>query len=269
MKKRLSLVSSFVLFCMCINAGVIHLFTKDCKYEAETVSDTEVRLNVPKCSSLYGSSHISIPSTVDLWYFRGAESKDISDPSYPGEPSWFYGTFTVVDVTFSGKENLQSVSLPSTMKESGYYMGCKNLNSINLPSGVTIIENNAFWGCESLKSVSFPSKLESIRDGAFKGCVSLKSVSLSSCHSLKSIGYSAFSESGIKEISFPSSLETIGDHAFLNCNSLEEVSYGLSSKLKEVGAGAFYQWGTKISYCGSKFFPFHYSLFTFFRIFAP
>lgn len=217
---------------MSINAGIINLFTEDERFEAETVSDTEVRLWVPKTSPLYENSHVTIPSKVDLW----SHGLNLDNP---GEPL-FFGTFTVVDVTFTGWENLESVTLPSTMKISGHYKECKKLKTINLPNNVVTIPSNAFWGCESLEKVSFSSKLESIETWAFKGCVNLKSVSLSSCSSLKEIGYEAFAETGIENITLPNNLETIGQSAFSNCDKLEYIKLNYrQSKLQTIDSGAF------------------------------
>ena len=64
------------------------------------------------------------------------------------------------------------------------------LASIEVPAGLTSIDDNAFHGCSSLASVVLPAGLTSIGDYAFAGCSSLASVELPS--SLTSIGDDTF-----------------------------------------------------------------------------
>lgn len=54
------------------------------------------------------------------------------------------------------------------------FKNCNSLVSINLPYGVSSIENEAFSGCVSLQSVYVPSSVSYIKTDAFKGCISLK-----------------------------------------------------------------------------------------------
>ena len=59
---------------------------------------------------------------------------------------------------------------------------CTSLLSVEIPSSVSAIEDNAFVGCEYLSYVNIfgedskKSKLQSIGKGAFKGCVELSSL---------------------------------------------------------------------------------------------
>ena len=98
---------------------------------------------------------------------------------------------------FDGCWNLQSVTLPSTLKTlcssfsecrsltiltipegveyiAGYcFDGCLKLREISLPSTLTIIERNAFQNCKRLQSIVLPSKLTYLDYETFKGCISL------------------------------------------------------------------------------------------------
>ena len=49
---------------------------------------------------------------------------------------------------------------------------------VSIPSGVTLIGDNAFNSCASLVSISIPSSVVSIGSGAFAGCSSLGRVCL-------------------------------------------------------------------------------------------
>ncbi|WP_289759655.1 leucine-rich repeat domain-containing protein [uncultured Duncaniella sp.] len=53
-------------------------------------------------------------------------------------------------------------------------MWCHSLQSVEIPSSVTSIGENAFYGCRSLERVDIPSSVTSIGDSAFEGCSSLQ-----------------------------------------------------------------------------------------------
>ena len=73
-----------------------------------------------------------------------------------------------------------------------------NITSINIPYGVTSIDDYTFEGCTNLKTVTIVenSQLTSIGDYAFSYCSSLTSIYI------------------------PNSVTTIGDYAFSNCSNL-------------------------------------------------
>ena len=55
------------------------------------------------------------------------------------------------------------------------FCNCKNLTSIEIPDGVTIIGPVSFYGCKKLTSITIPSSVISIQSIAFASCTSLKS----------------------------------------------------------------------------------------------
>ena len=71
--------------------------------------------------------------------------------------------------------------------------------SIEIPEGVTKINNRVFRNCTTLESVVFPS-------------------------TLTEIGGYAFDNTGLKEIVLPEGLKKLGEYAFQNCGQLEKVS---------------------------------------------
>ena len=66
---------------------------------------------------------------------------------------------------------------------------CFNALSLELPEGLTEIQNTAFLNCEQLVNVELPASLKSVGSEAFKTC-------------------------GLKSIEIPESVETIGEYAF-------------------------------------------------------
>ncbi|MDE5796922.1 MAG: leucine-rich repeat protein, partial [Muribaculaceae bacterium] len=65
---------------------------------------------------------------------------------------------SIPEGAFAGMENLQDVTLPSTVTEigAGAFEGCTNIETLTLP-GVAAIGEGAFEGCTSLTSLIIPS----------------------------------------------------------------------------------------------------------------
>jgi len=95
------------------------------------------------------------------------------------------------------------------------------LEYVDLPDGITVIENGTFQGCEALKKVNIPDGVKEIEDYAFAG-TSINSLSLPL--SLESVG----------EYVFPKSLEEL--HMW---NSKTKFSFpcGLNDNVNLVGHG--------------------------------
>lgn len=112
------------------------------------------------------------------------------------------GTLGLADRLFYLAEDLESVSLPSTLVELGTatFHGCKKLESVNIPEGVESIGGGAFAECSALTSLTLP-------------------------RGLKSVGSYAFYNSGITSVSLPESVEFIGKGAFQN-SALSSVDIG-------------------------------------------
>lgn len=99
------------------------------------------------------------------------------------------------------------------------FINCQNLESIEIPRGVKVIDELAFAMCKSLKEVKLPKSLRVIGDTAFSNCTSLV------------------------EIKIPNGTQTIED-AFFNCTSLIKVE--LPKTIKEISKHSFYY--TNVAY---------------------
>ena len=102
---------------------------------------------------------------------------------------------------FIGSKELESVSIPDSVKHLGYgsFAGCSGLKSVNIPLGVTMIPNALFYGCTSLGSVEIPDGVLTIGQCAFYEC------------------------SSITEIIIPAGVELIDEYAFADCSGLKRV----------------------------------------------
>ena len=125
------------------------------------------------------------------------------------------GILAIEDEAFMGCVNLEVIEIPSTVVRIGEnaFAGCENLKEIVLPKELKIIEAGAFSDCKSLEKITFGENIQVIGDHAFNGCTSLLGAEFVS--DVKSIGVQAFYNCElITEIILPESVENIGAFAF-------------------------------------------------------
>ncbi|MDR2654216.1 MAG: leucine-rich repeat protein, partial [Mycoplasmataceae bacterium] len=119
---------------------------------------------------------------------------------------------------------------------------CISLASIQIPSDITEIGDNAFTKCSNLEKLEFNNNnIDNIGENAFCDCISLKSISL---NSLKKVSKKAFQNCRNLEgfsITFPFGAESIGDYAFAECEKITNIPFitPSSTKLKNIGEAAF------------------------------
>ncbi|MFA6867295.1 MAG: leucine-rich repeat domain-containing protein [Clostridia bacterium] len=104
------------------------------------------------------------------------------------------------------------------------------LTSIMFSSSIISIGNSAFRGCSGITSLTIPGSVTSIESFAFCDCTQLNSLTLSS--GVGDIGESAFCDcSGITSLIVPGSVSNIGKNAFKNCTSMSniELQQGVST----------------------------------------
>lgn len=133
-------------------------------------------------------------------------------------------------------------TIPDSVVEIGTYAfsACAGLTNITIPDSVEKIDHGAFYDskwyddfykkqsdgavyignvlyaykgdCYELTSIEIKDGTKGITDNAFSDCESLADVTIP--NSVKSIGESAFYNTGLKSVTIPSSVDYIGDHAF-------------------------------------------------------
>lgn len=226
--------------------------TQGYKITAYTGSDTEIRIPETYCDKPV--------LRIDNGVFKNNETL---------ESLHFYVDESTGKLTEIGAEAFQNATA---------------LQSINFPTSLVKIEENAFNGCSALSHIytknssncmlqtignyafadagtssttfSFyiSDKLQTIGDYAFKGSAVGNLVYNYSGSSdtvksqLTSIGDYAFNASSIRSIEFSYfvNLQTIGNCAFMNCSSLNSVDLTSCSSLTEIKGYAFS--GSNVSY---------------------
>ena len=122
---------------------------------------------------------------------------------------------------FVGSRELESVSLPESVKHLGYgcFAGCSGLKTVNIPSSVKEMPDALFYGCSSLGSVEIPDGVITVGHSAFYKCT------------------------GLTKITIPESVELIDEYAFAYCSGLKRV---IIEGNPEIAETAFIGCGTEL-----------------------
>ena len=176
-----------------------------------------------------GSTMVYAETSGDFEYSVIDGTGDVIITKYNGN-----GGDVVIPSTIDGK-TVKQIGLSMSQ---GPFQNCTNLISVTIPSGVTLIEDDAFAGCSKLTNISIPSTVTEIGSGIFSGCSSLTSIDLPS--ELIGIYGPAFSGcSSLTSIDIPYKVWCIGNEAFSDCSSLTSVNIPDKSELLLIGESAF------------------------------
>lgn len=132
--------------------------------------------------------------------------------------------------------DIESIDIPDsvTIINDRAFMNCKKLKSVKLPKTLTYIGVFAFSG-SNIENIDLPDSIKVLKYGTFEECNNLGKVKLPS--SLQEIASNAFTGCGIEEIDLPKSVISIGNSAFAHCPKLTRVK--ISSVPSYIGLSAF------------------------------
>ena len=151
--------------------------------------------------------------------------------SYIGEYA-FTACNNLENVSFAENSLLTSIEL--------YAFGGTNLQSVDIPEGVTEIGVAGFATCPNLSNINLPSTLKTIGDGAFIECKNLSVVNFAENSQLQTICSQAFRGcNSLTNISLPASLKTIDTLAFAECEKLAVINFAKNSQLQTINYQAF------------------------------
>lgn len=145
---------------------------------------------------------------------------------------------TLPNRAFAGKYTLNSIVLPTILKEIGEFAfsGCNKLTGdLIIPPSVISIGEGAFGNCKSLTGdLIIPDGVTSIENTSFLGCSGLTTVTIP--QNITSIGDAAFF--GCSELTgnliLPENIISIGSEAFKGCTKLTKI-YCKSQTPPQVG----------------------------------
>ena len=163
---------------------------------------------------------------------------------YPGgKNDWKYEIPTTVNTigeyAFYENQNIGNLQIPdsvTSIKKYAFY-NCTSLTALTISKNLTELGNNAFSGCKSIIStIELPSSLKKISEEAFAYCQSITKVVIPD--SVKLIDESAFLEcKSLKEINIPKGITTIAPSTFAGCSNLERIE--IPDGVTKIGEYAF------------------------------
>ena len=119
---------------------------------------------------------------------------------------------TIMQSAFQGIA-IEAISIPGNVKTIAPYafLGCANLSSVNLESGIEKIENQAF-AMTAIQKIEIPDSVSTIGTAVFYMCKNLESVVLPK--TLTNISSQLFQFSALKRVEIPDTITSIGANAF-------------------------------------------------------
>ena len=163
------------------------------------------------------------------------DSHDSYRLSYVGLPA---------SITAIGREafrhtGITEIEIPAgvTRLEDYTFYNCRSLQRAVLPDGITFVGNSCFSECYALEDANIPTSVETIDQYAFYNNYS-RTTPITLPATLKSIGYRAFyNNNKVRSITFSEGLETISSYAFSHCKSVENIT--LPASLTTLDSNAF------------------------------
>lgn len=95
-------------------------------------------------------------------------------------PSENNAKFETTPTGFELRKNLASIDIPEgvTVIKSNAFDSCLNLKNVTIPSSVTELENNAFYNCPALKNVTISSGVTYMYFQTFNSCTALETITI-------------------------------------------------------------------------------------------
>lgn len=149
------------------------------------------------------------------------------------------GVTSIGAAAFYNSKNLQSVKLPSSLKSIGNmaFSNCDKLNKVSISSLQAWLNiqfesslNNPLTEAKKLyinnvlaTDIEIPYGVSKINDYAFYNCESIKNITIS--NSVTEIGnYAFYGCTGLDSVHIPNSITKIGERAFKDCTAITKVN---------------------------------------------
>ncbi len=152
------------------------------------------------------------------------------------------GVTSVGDFAFYGMD-IESIEIPQGVTAIGQYAfkNAARLDGVKLPDTLTQLGESAFYGCTGLTAIDIPASLYTVRPYTFKNCANLGAVTFQEGN-LQKISDGAFYATALEALVLPDCLDIVDVYAFKNCTRLSSITLGMG--LTELREAVFY--GTAI-----------------------
>lgn len=247
------------------NPYIALMMSNDTTATACTINEN-TRLISYQAFAVNALTSVSIPKSVKYLCFAAfGDCYNLSSVTFEGE-----GILSIGHCAFTTCAYISEINLPNGLQTigKGAFM-FSGLRSLELPSTVTYLGEEAFMGCGSLKSITLSDNLQMIGENVFNGIS--KNVSLNKKNAVGYLGspnnpyllaYSkvnalnteaptpfvidegtkfihsrALANTDVREVVLPNSILFIGEQAYAGCGNLTSVVLGTG--VLHIGSSAF------------------------------
>lgn len=114
------------------------------------------------------------------------------------------------------------------------------VETLEIPQGVTAINDNVFYNCKSLTQVSLPNSVVKIGEYAFAACGKLTHITIPEDNAITYIGnYSFMGCKSLTEFIIPDTVTNFGYSVFSNCESLATVQLPNNDTIHNIPGSTF------------------------------
>lgn len=206
-------------------------------YDVVSVASMAFRSASPHSVTVAGS-------IKELEYYAFSRCKMVELILEEGVETIGYGAFSYCD-------QLQFVTLPSTLKVLGDYCdlvgydgsafaNCYSLTSVDIPGSVEVVPQLTFQECAALSEVTLHEGTTTIDERAFEKCAKLKAIDLPS--SVTTLERGAFMSTGLEHLTVPGRIKEIPNSAFLWCYNLQDFT--IEEGVEVIGRQSFADCGS-------------------------
>ena len=179
------------------------------------------------CTSLteYKVQEGSAYEIFDKCLYEKGRAKLVAYPAGKGAEITFPEEITAIgDRAFVGCANLENVEIPDTVTEIGFFTfdGCSGLKKVTLPKNLGSIKEGFFYNT-GITSIEIPETVTDIDSFAFAYCQGLKTVTIPG--KVERVDQLTFDGCGnLKSVYIQEGVKSIEGNAFVDCYSLKVLA---------------------------------------------
>lgn len=235
----------------------------DCEQlKAITIPDGVTRMGGGVFWDCKNLEHVVIPASVTTFednrfmydggfgwpVFQGCKKLTSAGPLGSGCAIEFGWTDQIPESAFLGCRTLEQITFPEGVTKIGdAAFAYTRLSELTVPDTVTSIEKEAFYGCHQLETLNLPASVVRIGKDAFRDCESLNQISVAEENPIyqavnnmlvdQQDGVLVLSAKNIATAEIPETVREIGEGAFRDCTELNQIVW--PKKMERVGREAF------------------------------